>query len=180
MCPCAADARGMHVHRAPTRCTCPIPRPPQVSSVEHTPCGVLFRGSPRRESTAEVSALVQSRLAAAPLSDTPPPLPLPQLLLISDPLPLGPPSADKWNDEWSDAALDEIEPDPVFLALPAELQPAAATNSSLSVVASIASQLVTAAVAVGWAATCYVGTPAVRPSMREEYMHMHTHMHVYM
>ena len=70
----------------------------------------------------------------------------------------------EWNDPEPYDALDE--PEPVFLALPASMQPAAAGDMNLftsAVLPNVASSLVAIGLSVAWGAYSFIGTPAVSP-----------------
>ena len=122
-----------------------------VRTIEKTQAGTVIRGNLRCDA-ATASARVQSSLEAeASLRDRV------RLFLLYDPVSPGPLEPDE--TEWEDAALADMiagenpfEPEPIFLALPADLAPAAGTDRRLAAAAPIAAfSATTAAVVLGGA-----------------------------
>ena len=127
-----------------------------VSSIESTQCGVLFRGNLRRDA-AVVSATVQARLRQAPELAS-----KLRLFLLSDPGRAEVSDAAEGLDGSYDLDLeDPLALEPVFLALPAEMRPDAATGSRRTWLAPAATTVLTAGVTILWAAHVYAGTPAI-------------------
>ena len=55
----------------------------------------------------------------------------------------------------------QLEPEPVYLAVPASHLPNSFGNASSAIVAPVVSQIVSATILIGWAAFSYVGTSVV-------------------
>ena len=133
-----------------------------VRTIEKTQAGTVIRGNLRCDA-ATASARVQSSLEAeASLRDRV------RLFLLYDPVSPGPLEPDE--TEWEDAALADMiagenpfEPEPIFLALPADLAPAAGTDRRLAAAAPIAAFSATTAAVVLWAAQAFAGSSNVAP-----------------
>jgi hypothetical protein len=120
---CISAASPLHLRLVPFR---------QVRAVDSGPAGLLFRGSLRRADVGQISSTLQRRLANDPWLSS-----RLRLFLLRDPLAAGPMSAAEEEeleieietsepDDWS---MLMPEPDPIFLAVPAQLQPAARRDS---------------------------------------------------